>query len=109
MKVILLKWINVLDRVGKDKPMNKAFLRFYSRLLEANWTKPGDILNTFNDADIVKCKKGNRIVFNIGGNKYRLVCGYRFGRKCIFLFVKFVGTHKEYDNIDVCTIEMYKK
>ncbi len=88
--------------------MLNAFLKFYSRLKETKWTRPNDILKSFNDADIVKCIDGNRIIFNIGGNKYRLVCGYHFGRSYNFLFVKFIGTHKEYERIDICKIDMFK-
>lgn len=53
----------------------------------------------FGSADFVA---DNRIVFNIGGNKYRLVVrvSYEFGR----VLVKFVGTHAEYDRIDVTTV-----
>ena len=45
---------------------------------------------------------GNRVVFNIGGNRYRLVVAMHYNRKA--MFVRFVGTHAEYDRIDVETI-----
>jgi len=109
MKVNLVKWLNVLDVVERDREMRNAFLKFYGKLKETEWHIPGDILKTFNTADIVKCKPSNRVVFNVGGNKYRLICGYHFGKTFINLFVKFVGTHKQYDNVDVCNIEMFKK
>ena len=70
---------------------------------------PNDVLKTFNTADIINCKNNNRIVFNVSGNKYRLICGYYFGETFIQLFVKFAGTHEEYNLVDVCKIEMYKK
>ena len=89
--------------------MEKAFLKFYYKLKEVEWKTPNDILNSFNSADILKCATGNRIVFNVGGNKYRLVCGYFFGKSNIQLFVKFIGTHKEYDSIDPCKVNMYKR
>ena len=89
--------------------MRNAFLKFYGKLRATEWNIPADILKTFNSADIVKCKPSNRVVFNVGGNKYRLICGYHFGNQCINLFVKFVGTHKQYDKIDVCSVEMFKK
>ncbi len=89
--------------------MQKAFLKFYNKLKEADWQNPNDILKTFNTADIVKCAEGNRIVFNIGGNKYRMISGYYFGRSFIQLFIKFVGTHKAYDSVDVCQVNMFKK
>ena len=109
MKVNLVKWVNVLDHVQSDKEMLNAFIKFYEKLKVVTWTKPNDIINTFNSADIVNCKHSNRIVFNVGGNKYRLITGYYFGKKIINLYIKFVGTHKEYDKVDVCTINTYKK
>ena len=109
MKINLVKWVNILDRVKKDKDMEKAFVKFYLKLKEVEWNKPNDILNTFNTADIINCANSNRIVFNVGGNRYRLICGYYFGKTTIQLFVKFVGTHKEYNSIDACKVNMYKR
>jgi mRNA interferase HigB len=61
----------------------------------ADWSKPTDIKDMFRSADILP---SDRVVFNIGGNKYRLVVAvhYRGKRVCI----RFVGTHAEYDRID---------
>ncbi len=109
MKVNLVKWINILETIRNDKEMLNAFVKFYEKLGSVTWEKPNDILNTFNSADIIRCKSSNRIIFNIGGNKYRLITGYFFGRKIINLYVKFVGTHKQYDKIDVCEVNMFKK
>jgi len=109
VKLNVVKWTNILDRIENDKDMKKAFLKFYEKLKSVNWKVPNDILKTFNSADILKCKTGNRVVFNVGGNKYRLICGYHFGKSHIQLFVKFVGTHKEYNFIDACAVNMYKK
>ncbi|MDO5694013.1 MAG: type II toxin-antitoxin system HigB family toxin [Pseudomonadota bacterium] len=66
----------------------------------AQWGTPADIKAQFGSASFV----GNRrVVFNIKGNDYRLVVAvaYRFGA----LYIKFVGTHAEYDAIDVQTVE----
>lgn len=93
--------------IGKDQKMRKSFLKFYHKLQESQWEKPSDILSTFGSADIVKCQQQNRLVFNVGGNKYRLVCGYHFGHSRILLFIKFVGSHTDYDKIDVCDIDMF--
>jgi len=109
MSVNVVKWLNVLDVVEKDKEMLRAFIKFYEKLKEVKWRKPNDITSTFNTADIVNCKSSNRVVFNIGGNKYRLITGYYFGKKIVNLYVKFVGTHERYDKIDVCKINMFKK
>jgi mRNA interferase HigB len=65
----------------------------------AEWSKPTDVTAMFRTADIVP---NGRIVFNIGGNKYRLVVAVHYRGKR--LYVRFIGTHKEYDRIDVTTI-----
>ena len=65
----------------------------------ADWSKPTDVKQMFRSADIVA---NDRVVFNIGGNKYRLVAAVHYrGRR---IFVRFVGTHAEYDRIDAATI-----
>lgn len=61
----------------------------------ADWKTPTDIKALYRSADILK---GNRVVFNIGGNKYRLVVKINYPTKTVF--IRFIGTHKEYDRID---------
>lgn len=65
----------------------------------AEWTGPADIKAQFRAADFVG---DNRVIFDIGGNKYRLVAhvAYPFRR----VLVKFVGTHVEYDRINPETV-----
>lgn len=67
----------------------------------ADWRQPSDIKAQFRSAGILKSR---RVVFNIGGNAYRLIVAvaYRYGA----LYIKFIGTHAEYDTIDAETIEM---
>lgn len=109
MKVNLIKWLNILDIVENDKEMLQAFLKFYEKLKNVKWNRPNDILDTFNSADILNCNPSNRIVFNIGGNKYRLITGYYFGKSFVNLYVKFVGSHSQYDKVDACKINMFRK
>lgn len=67
----------------------------------ASWRNAADVKAYARSADYV----GNqRWVFNIGGNKYRLVVAICFKTK--FALVKFIGTHAEYDKIDVATVEL---
>jgi len=65
----------------------------------ANWSKPSDVKAIFRSADILK---GGRVIFNIAGNKYRLVVAvhYRGSR----IYVRFIGTHEEYDRIDANSV-----
>ena len=65
----------------------------------ANWSRPTDIKAMFRSADML----GNeRVVFNIGGNKYRLVAAVHYRGQRVF--IRFVGTHAEYDRIDATTV-----
>lgn len=65
----------------------------------ADWSKPTDIKEIFRSADILA---DDRVVFNIGGNKYRLVVAVHYRGKRIY--IRFVGTHVEYDRIDAVTV-----
>lgn len=91
--------------------MLKAFEDFRRRLKESQTiNNPQELIKSFPNSDLITCKKNkqSRIVFNVGSNKYRLICGYLFKPNNTILFIKFVGTHKEYDKIDVCQINMFK-
>ncbi|NKK75990.1 type II toxin-antitoxin system HigB family toxin [Rhizobium leguminosarum] len=73
---------------------------WYSTVSRAEWTGPSDIKTMFGaNVDFVG---DNRIIFDIGGNKYRLIVhvAYRYRR----VLIKFVGTHAEYDRIDPETV-----
>jgi mRNA interferase HigB len=61
----------------------------------AQWASPADVKVSCRSASILK---DNRVVFNIAGNKYRLVVRINYDSKTVF--VRFVGTHREYDRID---------
>lgn len=72
---------------------------WYAVVAKAEWNGPADIRTQFGSADFVG---DNRVIFNVAGNKYRIVVhvAYRFKR----VLIKFVGTHKEYDQIHPETI-----
>lgn len=71
---------------------------------KADWKTPADIKRQYRSASILK---NRRVVFNIKGNNYRLIVAIAYQRG--WIFVKFVGTHKEYDSIDAGTIEQQEK
>lgn len=64
----------------------------------AAWARPIDVKQMFRSADILR---GGRVVFNIGGNKYRLVAAIHYRGQRVY--IRFIGTHKEYDKIDAET------
>jgi mRNA interferase HigB len=75
---------------------------WYEETIKASWLSPQDVKNQYRNASICG---NNRVVFNIGGNKYRLVVEiqYRAG----IVWVKFIGTHRQYDNINVENVNEY--
>jgi mRNA interferase HigB len=78
-----------------EQPL-RAWFREASR---ADWKSPAEIKDVYRSASIV----GNdRVVFNIGGNKYRLVVrvNYAYG----IVYIRFVGTHRQYDRIVVTEV-----
>jgi mRNA interferase HigB len=66
---------------------------------QANWQTPADIKSIYANASIIA---NNRVVFDIKGNKYRLIVHVRYDISIIF--IRFVGTHAEYDKVDAATI-----
>ncbi|WP_085745402.1 type II toxin-antitoxin system HigB family toxin [Pseudomonas sp. R45(2017)] len=79
----------------------QPLLAWIDEARKAGWKTPVDIKSQFACASILKSR---RVVFNIKGNSYRLIVAvaYRFGA----VYIKFVGTHKQYDAIDADTVEM---
>ncbi|WP_087149380.1 type II toxin-antitoxin system HigB family toxin [Algoriphagus resistens] len=68
----------------------------------ADWKKSLDVVVDFPDADPVK---NNRVMFNIARNKYRLIVQICYLRQ--WVFIKFIGTHSEYDKVDVPTVDLF--
>jgi mRNA interferase HigB len=68
---------------------------WYYEAKQAEWDSPDDIKQHYSTASILK---DNRVVFNISGNKYRLVVRINYHSKTVF--IRFIGTHQEYDKIN---------
>jgi mRNA interferase HigB len=68
---------------------------WYKEASKAIWTNPSEIKSEYPKASILKA---GRVVFNIYGNKYRLVVDINYERQ--WVFIRFIGTHTEYDKID---------
>jgi mRNA interferase HigB len=96
--VILVK--STLHRFVEKYPDTETALDdWFRKTKDADWAKIQDVKETFNSVDYV----GNdRFVFNIKGNKYRLVALIHFNRRT--LYIRFIGTHSEYDDIDCSTV-----
>lgn len=92
-KAVLVEFGN--KHVDSIKQLNK----WYETCKKTNWKNLTELKKTFSSVDFV----GNdRYVFNIKGNKYRLVGMIFFDIRTIF--IRFIGTHTEYDEIDCSTV-----
>lgn len=72
---------------------------WYKEASKAAWKIPADIKEEYPRASILK---GGRVVFDICGNKYRLIVDINYLRQ--WVFVRFIGTHSDYDKVDANTI-----
>lgn len=92
----------VASRAGhKDQPALKAAIdAWFDELRKAQWTSTADVKRLYANASIVSAE---RIVFNIKGNSYRLVVSVDFQKGIVW--IKWIGTHRDYDRIDVTEVE----
>lgn len=97
MRIIALRALREFWTTHADA--EEALRAWYADARQADWRSPADIRITYANASILP---NNRVVFNIRGNRYRLVVAinYTFG----IVYVRFVGTHAEYDKVDANTI-----
>ncbi len=96
MRVIALSTLKAFWE--KDSSYSDAMqptLAWYRRVLKANWKLPAEVKADFRSASILK---DGRVVFNIAGNKYRIIVwiNYTYG----VVYIRFIGTHAQYDQID---------
>jgi len=79
---------------------SKASLEaWHEEVSEADWENPQQVKSQFRNASILK---DSRVVFNIKGNNYRLVVKINYPYRIVY--VRFLGTHRQYDEIDVETV-----
>ena len=100
MRIIAL---STLKTFWEDNPTyadaTEPVLAWYRHVLKADWASPAAVKEDFRSASILK---DGRVVFNIAGNKYRLVVWINYAYKVVY--VRFLGTHAQYDKIDAQTI-----
>ena len=98
MKVHLIKKQTILTFIEGKSNAKRPFENWITIVRFAVWEKPIDIKKTFGTADLLG-NGSNRVVFNIGGNNYRMICKYHFGLNQVHLIVCWIGTHNEYDEL----------
>ena len=99
MRIIAQRTLREFWKQPGHRDAEQPLKAWYAEARNAAWRTPADIKTQYGSASIVG---DNRVVFNIAGNKYRLVVQFHYNAG--IGYVRFVGTHKEYDQIDVETV-----
>ena len=100
MRIIALStlkafWLNSTHFQDAAEPA----LAWYRDVLQADWASPAAVKAQFGTASVLK---DGRVVFNLGGNKYRLVVWINYPYRVVY--IRFIGTHRQYDAIDAQTV-----
>ena len=96
----LTLFIEKLEGHKDQRAVKTALDSWFHEVRRAEWKNSSDVKTSYANASIVSAE---RVVFNIKGNAYRLVAAVDYRRAIVF--IKWLGTHKEYDSIDVRTIQ----
>ena len=100
MRVIALKTLKAFwEHSPARQDAREAALAWYRHTLKADWKSPAELKRDVGTASILK---DGRAVFNIAGNKYRIVVWINYSYRVVY--IRFIGTHAQYDRIDVQTI-----
>jgi mRNA interferase HigB len=97
IRIIALKTLRLFWEQHPDA--RQALQAWYRDTNRATWTMPADISNVYRNASFVG---NNRVVFNIRGNQYRLVVAINYAHSIVY--IRFIGSHQDYDKIDAATI-----
>jgi mRNA interferase HigB len=96
----LLQFAESLKGQQGQKAVKAALDAWFREVHRAEWRSSADVKRNYGAASIVS---SDRVVFNIKGNDYRMVTAIDYRRQMIF--IKWIGTHRDYDRIDARTVE----
>jgi mRNA interferase HigB len=100
MRVIALRTIKYfIESKPEYGDSREPALAWYRQVLRADWASPADVKREIATASILK---DGRVVFNFAGNKYRIVVWINYPYRIVY--VRFIGTHAQYDRIDAQTV-----
>ena len=99
MRIIAIRTLREFQEKAEYADSENALRSWYHEANNADWNNANELKEQYKNASIVG---EGKVVFNIKGNMYRLVVWIDYGYKVIF--IRFIGTHKQYDKIDVKTI-----
>ncbi len=95
----LKRYIDSLNGSKDQKAVKSALDSWFEEVRQADWKSPADVVKAYANASIVG---SDRVIFNIKGNDYRLVIAIHYRLRIVF--IKWLGSHAEYDKIDVKTV-----
>ena len=98
MKVHLIRRETIEVFAQNNAQSRVAFDEWLTKLKYVDWATPADMQISFPSTDLLG-NGSNRVVFDIGGNKYRMIGKYAFGEKQMHLFVCWIGTHAAYSKL----------
>ncbi|MDN5082974.1 type II toxin-antitoxin system HigB family toxin [Aliarcobacter butzleri] len=99
MRIISKKTIKDFYEQTLYQDSKESLEAWHKEAIKADWQNPNDIKEQYKSASVVG---NNRVVFNIHGNKYRLIVKINYFAKVVY--IRFIGTHKQYDKIDATEI-----
>ncbi|MEJ0077726.1 MAG: type II toxin-antitoxin system HigB family toxin [Alphaproteobacteria bacterium] len=100
MRIIALSTLKAFaNRSAAHADAREPLMAWYREARKADWATPADVKRAVRSASVLK---DGRVVFNIAGNKYRVVVWINYPYRV--MYIRFVGTHRQYDQIDAQTI-----
>lgn len=102
MRVIKKK--TIVDQFDIYPDVKGPLQAWMADIANADWDSPDAVKTRYPSASILA---GNRVVFNIKGNKYRLIVYIFYPRRMVY--IKFFGTHAEYDKVDATTVDDFNE
>lgn len=100
MRVIALRTLKrFIESRAEHAEAAQAVLAWYRQVLRADWATPAHVKRDIGTASILK---DGRVVFNVAGNKFRIVVWINYPYRVVY--VRFIGTHAQYDKVDAQNI-----
>ena len=98
MRVHLVRHSTLENFAYINAQSRTCIAKWLGKIAAADWNQPGDIKLTCPSADFLG-RGSTRVIFDLGGNNYRMICKYVFGRKQVHLYICWIGSHPHYDQL----------
>ena len=103
MHIVALRNLETYWHQPGRRDAEGALKAWFAEVKSAQWTCPQDVKSQYANASIIA---NNRVVLNIKGNDYRLIVAIAYRMQ--YVYVKFIGTHAEYDRVDAAVVDQFK-